>query len=82
LHWPDGSHFLDAGFALQTITVWTGQTNLRLATSPALDVTLAGRPSTLPAAVVTSVLLGASDAWPPTGQVQPVRVPVLRLSAQ
>ena len=84
LHLPSSQQLLAAPLAIQAITMWLdGQaSNLRLATSPALDLTLAARYATHAAVVVTSGLRAPSDPWPEQGEVQVARVPVLQLRGQ
>jgi hypothetical protein len=79
VHLPAQTQLLGAGLSVQGLTAWVEQgSQLRLTTSPALDLALAGRLPTLDAAVVTSVLLTASDPWPASGRVSLTRVPVTR----
>lgn len=84
LHLPSSQQLLATPLASQAITMWIDSQApaLRLATSPALDLTLAARYSTHAAVVVTSGLRMASDPWPTRGEVQVARVPVLQLRAQ
>jgi len=80
---PTHATMLGVAFAIQGIAAWIDGTNgLRLATSPALDLTTASRMPALDAAMVSSLLLGPTEPWPNVGRVQMTRIPVIQLTAR
>ncbi|HLU38665.1 MAG TPA: hypothetical protein VK081_04720 [Planctomycetota bacterium] len=75
---PAHGQLLGAPLAIQAVSVWLEGQTARLATSPALDLTLAGRLPQVDVAMVTSVLLGDTDPAPEAGRVYLTRAPVVQ----